>query len=184
MCRTFGVVYYNYGCMWRHPTDSITKSWWNHQMHINVRSILHHHHHHHISFMELGHLLTRSGLTWVSYITLNKCRTRCNYTQFILSVNCSTCFEWSLHSSSGTQTTVSTASGTGQSLLLSWRRWDCRLNSPMIATDNNNGWPVPDAVDTVICAPDDEWRDHLKHVEQFTDKINCVLLHFVGHLLT
>ena len=24
----------------------------------------HHHHHHHISFMELGHLLTRSGLTY------------------------------------------------------------------------------------------------------------------------
>ena len=26
-------------------------------------SLRHHHHHHHISFMELGHLLTRSGLT-------------------------------------------------------------------------------------------------------------------------
>ena len=38
----------------------------------------------------------------------------------------------------------------------------------------NNGWPVPDAVDTVICAPDDGWRNHPKHVEQFTDKINCV----------
>ena len=24
----------------------------------------HHHHHHHISLMELGHLLTRSGLTY------------------------------------------------------------------------------------------------------------------------
>ena len=33
---------------------------------------------------------------------------------------------------------------------------------------------VPDAVDRVICAPDDGWRNHLKHVEQFTDKINCV----------
>jgi len=41
-----------------------------------------------------------------------------------------------------------------------------RLNSPTIATDSNNGWPVPDAVDTVICVPDD--------VEQFADKINCV----------
>ena len=26
--------------------------------------LIHHHHHHHISFMELGHLLTRSGLTY------------------------------------------------------------------------------------------------------------------------
>ena len=27
----------------------------------------HHHHHHHISFMELGHLLTRSGLTYPEF---------------------------------------------------------------------------------------------------------------------
>jgi len=33
---------------------------------------------------------------------------------------------------------------------------------------------MPDAVDTVICAPDDGWRNHPKHVEQFTDEINCV----------
>ena len=30
-------------------------------------------------------------------------------------------------------------------------------------------WQVPDAVDTVVCAPDDGWRYHPKHVEQFTD---------------
>ena len=36
---------------------------------------------------------------------------RCNVTQFILSGNCSTCFGWYLHPSSGAQTTVSTASG-------------------------------------------------------------------------
>jgi hypothetical protein len=36
---------------------------------------------------------------------------RCNVIQFILSGNCSTCFGWYLHSSSGAQTTVSTASG-------------------------------------------------------------------------
>jgi len=28
---------------------------------------------------------------------------------------------------------------------------------------------IPDAVDTVVCAPDDEWRYHPKHVEQFPD---------------
>jgi len=27
----------------------------------------------------------------------------------------------------------------------------------------------PDAVDTVACAPDDGWRYHLKHVQQFPD---------------
>jgi hypothetical protein len=25
---------------------------------------------------------------------------------------------------------------------------------------------IPDAVDTVVCAPDDGWRYHPKHVEQ------------------
>ena len=37
--------------------------------------------------------------------------TRCNVTQFILSGNCTTCFGWYHHPSSGTQTTGSTASG-------------------------------------------------------------------------
>jgi hypothetical protein len=26
---------------------------------------------------------------------------------------------------------------------------------------------IPDAVDTVVCAPDDGWKYHPKHVEQF-----------------
>jgi len=30
------------------------------------------------------------------------------------------------------------------------------------------------AVDIVICAPDDGWRNHPKHVAQFADKIKCV----------
>jgi len=42
---------------------------------------------------------------------------------------------------------------------------------------------MPDAVDTVVCAPDDGWWYNPKHVEQFPDKINCVTLHLVGHLL-
>jgi hypothetical protein len=35
-------------------------------VHVSITSLLlvHHHHHHHISAMELGHLLTRSGLTY------------------------------------------------------------------------------------------------------------------------
>jgi len=28
---------------------------------------------------------------------------------------------------------------------------------------------IPDAVSTVVCAPDDGWRYHPKHVEQFRD---------------
>jgi hypothetical protein len=45
--------------------------------------------------------------------------TRCNVTQFILSGNCSTCFSWYHHPSSGAQTTVSTESGIFTPLLLS-----------------------------------------------------------------
>jgi hypothetical protein len=30
-------------------------------------------------------------------------------------------------------------------------------------------WQIPDAVDTVVCAPDDGWNYHPKHVEQFPD---------------
>jgi len=30
-------------------------------------------------------------------------------------------------------------------------------------------WQIPDAVDTVVCAPDDGWRYLPKHVEQFSD---------------
>ena len=42
--------------------------------------------------------------------------TRCNVTQLILSGNCSTCFGWYHHPSSGAQTTVSTASGICQTV--------------------------------------------------------------------
>jgi hypothetical protein len=31
------------------------------------------------------------------------------------------------------------------------------------------GVRLPDAVDTVVCAPDDGWKYYPKHVEQFPD---------------
>jgi len=52
-----------------------------------------------------------------SQFSVNKCPTRCINTQFILSLNCSTCFVWYLHPSSEAQITVSTASGTSQPFL-------------------------------------------------------------------
>jgi hypothetical protein len=33
------------------------------------------------------------------------------------------------------------------------------------------GWRTPRAVDTVVCAPDDGWWYHPKHVQQFPDKL-------------
>jgi len=44
-------------------------------------------------------------------------------------------------------------------------------------------WQIPDAVDTVVCAPDDGWGYHPEYVEQSPDKINCVTLHLVGYIL-
>jgi hypothetical protein len=50
-------------------------------------------------------------------------------------------------------------------------------------------WQIPDAVDTVVCAPDDGWKYHPKHVEQFPD-INklcdvarCWIYEYIGILL-
>jgi hypothetical protein len=34
-----------------------------------------------------------------------------------------------------------------------------------------------------VSAPDDGWWYRPKHVEQFPDKINCVTLHLVEHIL-
>jgi len=44
-------------------------------------------------------------------------------------------------------------------------------------------WLIPDAVDTVVFAPEDGWRYHPKYAEQFPDKINCVKLHLFGYTL-
>jgi hypothetical protein len=48
---------------------------------------------------------------------------------------------------------------------------------------------MPDAVDTVVCAPDDEWKYHPKRVEQFPDinklcnVASCWIYSYIGILL-
>jgi hypothetical protein len=48
---------------------------------------------------------------------------------------------------------------------------------------------MPDAVDTVVCAPDDGWKYHQKHVEQFPDinklcnVASCWIYEYIGILL-
>jgi hypothetical protein len=82
-------------------------------------------------------------------------------------------------------------------LPLSWKIWnwfECSVgdvrhpqntqtgsNSSTIAADRITMWQIPDAVDTVVCAPDGGWRYHPKHVEQFPNKINRVTFHLVGY---
>jgi hypothetical protein len=48
---------------------------------------------------------------------------------------------------------------------------------------------APDAVDTVVCAPDDGWKYHPKHVEQFPDinklydVASCWIDEYIGIML-
>ena len=50
-------------------------------------------------------------------------------------------------------------------------------------------WQITDAVDTVVCVPDDGWKYHPKHVEQFPDinklynVASCWIYEYIGILL-
>jgi hypothetical protein len=50
-------------------------------------------------------------------------------------------------------------------------------------------WKISDAVDTVVCAHDDGWKYHPKHVEQFSDinklcnVASCWIYTYIGILL-
>jgi hypothetical protein len=62
-------------------------------------------------------------------------------------------------------------------------------NSSTIAVDSSNGLKIPDAVDTVVCAPEYGWKYHPKHVELFPDisKLcnfaSCWIYEYTGILL-
>jgi hypothetical protein len=83
----------------------------------------------------------------------------------------------------------------------SWNRFECAVggirylqhaqtcsNSSTIGQIAVTVWQIPDAVDTVVCAPDDEWKYHPKHVEQFPDinklcnVTSCWI--YIGNILT
>jgi len=91
-----------------------------------------------------------------------------NLNILFISGNCSTCFGWYFHPSSGAHTTVTTVlywywylSHRYCYMSLSWRSWnwfECAVG----------GVPHPQHTQ-VVCAPDDGWRYHPKHVEQFSD---------------
>ena len=80
-----------------------------------------------------------------------------------ISGNCSTRFGWYLHPSSGAHTTVSTASGICHTVTAT-----CHYHG-RVETAVPTLPQIPDAVDTVVCAPDDGRRYHPIHVEQFPD---------------
>ena len=74
-----------------------------------------------------------------------------------ISGNCSTCFGRYHHPSSGAQTNVSTVSGIFHTVTAT-----CFYSGTYV-------WQIADAVDTVVCAPDDGWWYRPKHVQQFPD---------------
>jgi hypothetical protein len=56
----------------------------------------------------------------------------------------------------------------------SWNRFECAVGGVRHPQHTQTGtqvtmWQIPDAVDTGVCAPDDGWKYHPKHVEQFPD---------------
>jgi hypothetical protein len=63
--------------------------------------------------------------------------------------------------------TVITASGTGQIVSATFQLEV--PTSPRKRKIAETVCPVPDAAITVVCAPDDGWSYHPKHVEQFTE---------------
>ena len=98
--------------------------------------------------------------------------TRCNITQFILSGNCSTGFGWYHNAPSGAQTTVSSASGICHTVAAIYRY------RGRVGTGLSVLW-VAYATHSTLKPT----QNHPKHVEQFPDKINCVTLQRVGHIL-
>jgi hypothetical protein len=115
-----------------------------------------------------------------------------------ISGNCSTCFGRYFHLSSGAHTTVSTASGlchavtaicryrgrVGTGLSVLWVAYATHSTLKAVTV-----WQIPDAVDKVVCAPDDGWKYHTKHVEQFPDMnklcnvASCWIYEYTGILL-
>jgi hypothetical protein len=103
-----------------------------------------------------------------------------------ISGNCSTCFGWHFHPSSGVHATVSTASVICHTVTAICRyrgRVGTGLSVLWVA------WQIPDAEVTVACTPDDGWKCLPKHVEQFPDinklcnVASCWMHEYIGILL-
>ena len=77
------------------------------------------------------------------------------YTVYLFLENRSICFGWFLHPSSGVH-----------KLYLQYLVLVKPL--PQLRQVAVTVWQVPDTVNIVVCAPDDVWRYHPKHVEQFS----------------
>jgi len=97
--------------------------------------------------------------------------------QFIIFLqNCSACFGWYLHPSSGAHVTVITASGTGQAVFATFRcHGGVGMSSESSTIVEGSSHGLTSARCCSYSAPDDGWRYHPKHAEQFCRNIiNCI----------
>ena len=103
-----------------------------------------------------------------------------------ISGNCSTCFGWYLHPSSGAHTTIYSIWYLLEDYIPIYIQQDATLHSLFISGNCSTcfRWyfhpssgaytTVPTASGichtvTVVCAPDDGWKYHPEHIEQFSD---------------
>ena len=103
-CRRFGGVFFFCGSTIPRRTSASTVAVLHPSLpcatclHLTILNFL-------VSFSTSSfHLALSSWCKLAWYLLLFQYPTRCNVTQFILSGNCSTCFGWYLHPSSGAQT--------------------------------------------------------------------------------
>jgi len=95
------------------------------------------------------------------------------YTVYYISVNCSLYMFWVVNppiirSTYNCNHSIWHWSNRLCYLPLSWSSWNYSAVVPTTPRQQKVAetvWPVPDAVITGICAPDDGWSYHLKHVE-------------------
>jgi hypothetical protein len=111
----------------------------------------------HLPFANIIRRFSVYGSVHCKYIPIYTEQDATLYSLFI-SGNCSTCFEWYLHPSSGEHTTVSTASVICHTVTAI-----CRYRG-RVGTGLSVLWVAY----------------HAKYVEQFPD-INCVTLHLIGY---
>jgi hypothetical protein len=87
------------------------------------------------------------------------------YAGIYLLQNHSTCFGCPSHPSSGVHKTVTAASGTGHSILVTALLQRDLIRSRWRKVVAQIPRPVPKAAVTVLCTPDDGCDGHPKHVE-------------------
>jgi hypothetical protein len=107
----------------------------------------------------------------------------CNVTQFILSGNCSTCFGWYHHPSSGAQTTVSTPSGICHTVTaICCHRHDSGKPYPQ-NSELYRDYPSVSFSDRFVTTPPTEWKMTWVPSRTILDLKFVILLRYWGSII-